>query len=249
MEERFPNLTHAPIHEALIDFQVELPPDTGIETLAKIEKRVSAGYPTVKTRIKSEGRVHFRPEGRLEFDPTSDRPDGKIFISEDEKQVFQARLDGFTFSRLRPYQKWDCLSQEAQRLWEVYVEVVKPKQIIRVATRFINHLELPLPLRDFSDYLTAAPAVPPRISQEMISFFSRVFIAESSIEANAVITQAVEGEPNPQTVAVVLDVDVFREVRFEPADPEIWKLLDRFRGVKNRIFFESITEKCVEMYR
>ena len=240
MEERFPNLTRAPIHEALIDFQVELPPDTGIETLAKIEKRVSAGYPTVKTRIKSEGRVHFRPEGRLEFDPTSDRPDGKIFISEDEKQVFQARLDGFTFSRLRPYQK--CL-------WEVYVEVVKPKQITRVATRFINHLELPLPLRDFSDYLTAAPAVPPRIPQEMISFFSRVFITESSIEANAVITQAVEGEPNPQTVAVVLDVDVFREVRFEPSDPVVWWLLDRFREVKNRIFFESITENCVEMYR
>ena len=249
MEERFPNLTRAPIHEALIDLQVELPPATTIETLAKIQARVAEGYPTIQTRFKVEGKFQFLPGPSIAFDSAGPGPDGMIFISADERQIFQARLDGFTFSRLKPYKNWGHLFGEARRLWAIYHEEIRPIHVRRVASRFINRLEFPLPVRDFGDYLTALPPIPPRLPQERISFLSRLTIAEPSIEGRAVITQALEGFPTGKSVGVVLDIDVFLEKQFAPEAEELWDLVARFQRVKNRLFFESITEKCVEMFQ
>ena len=42
--------------------------------------------------------------------------DGYVFTSADGKQVVQYRLDGFTFSRLRPYTRWEEVFAEAQKV-------------------------------------------------------------------------------------------------------------------------------------
>ena len=78
-------------------------------------------------------------------------------------------MDGFTFSRLKPYETWENLRDEAYRLWQKYREITSP-EIIRVALRYINKLEFPLPIKNFSDYLTAAPIVPAELPQGVSSF-------------------------------------------------------------------------------
>ena len=52
-----------------------------------------------------------------------------------EKQLVQARANGFTAHRLAPYEGWETFRHEARRLWDVYRQTVRPK-VARVAVRY-----------------------------------------------------------------------------------------------------------------
>jgi hypothetical protein len=75
-----------------------------------------------------------------------DTPIGWRFVSPDKLHVFQARLNGFTFSRLPPYVDWESFRTEARRLWDLYRAVANPIAPTRIAVRYINRLDLPLPI-------------------------------------------------------------------------------------------------------
>jgi len=49
-------------------------------------------------------------------------------------------------------------------------------------------------------------------------------------------------------VSVILDIDVYRETEFSPDGVEMWEYLSQLRALKNAVFFESLTEKAVELY-
>ncbi len=72
---------------------------------------------------------------------------------------------------LLPYETWEKLVEEAHRLWTVYVECVHPEAVNRVATRFINNLQLPkacLTSSSKEEYLTTPPQVPAALPQHVL---------------------------------------------------------------------------------
>ncbi len=75
---------------------------------------------------------------------------------------------------MRPYLDFDDLRRDALDLWRVYVEILNPARIQRVAVRYINHLGLPTPVTDLARYLTAPPALPPGVQsdQRIVGFFA-----------------------------------------------------------------------------
>ena len=243
---KYPILAKAPITEALIDIRIRVRDDLKIDQLYSIYESISKEYPNKKERSLWEGRVEFK-KGEIPVSTDAEMVNGYVFISADEKQVFQARLDGFTFNRLKPYETWDCFRDEARRLWEKYSEVTSP-EITRVALRYINKVELPLPITDFSEYLTAAPIVPAGLPQGVTSFLSRVVIHEPEISAAGIITQALEQMVDPDIIPVILDIDVFKQKSEGMSEEEAWQILERLRNFKNKIFFKSITEKARELF-
>jgi len=172
---------------------------------------------------------------------TAEQPEGIRLDSQDGKNVVLAQMGSFTLSRLEPYEAWENLYAEANRLWKLYLRIMEPVSINRVAVRYINRLPIPRQLRDFNDYLTAPPDVPPRLPQTLMAFKTRLVIPLPDLDAIAIIDQGTI-KPTPETHPVVLDIDVSKQVTCEPGSDEAWDLLTRFREVKNRIFFESITE-------
>ena len=127
---------NAPITEALIDIRVELPASlTGLQVLESVHDHVKIRYPGEKKRIYLQGQFSAGDEVGASASQTLM---GFSFSSDDGKQIFQARRDGFTFSRLRPYGSWPELRDEARRLWDIYGEMVSPEKITRVAVRYIN---------------------------------------------------------------------------------------------------------------
>jgi uncharacterized protein (TIGR04255 family) len=250
MEERFPHLSKAPITEALIDIQVVLPADKQIADLDSVASRVSVDYPKKRMDISvSDVRV------QLGQAPTAEIKQERLgfgLASDDGRNIFQARLNGFTFSRLKPYETWEALKNEATRLWKVYRETCTPDQVTRIAVRYINHLLLPVPTQNFGDFLTAGPRLPPRLSQELVAFLTRNVILDKSSGALAIITQSFDPDQKPlaESMSVLLDIDAFYQVSLDPGlDTEIEEHLERLHLVKNRIFFESITEKMEELCR
>jgi uncharacterized protein (TIGR04255 family) len=243
------HLRNAPITEALIDIHVSLPSDIDVAKLKSMHDSIADEYPKIAERMKWEHVIEFKKGEIPKQKPITPDCDGYRYTSGDDKQVVQTRLDGFTFSRLKPYETWEHLRAEAHRLWLLYAKIATPEAIRRVALRYINRLDIPLPIKDFSEYLTASPTVPEKLPQGVSGFFTRVIIHDPSIDAAAIITQALEPTSNPEVVAIILDIDVFKQSQFGLDEKEAWVIIDQLREFKNKIFFESITEKIVELYQ
>lgn len=242
-------LPNVPITEALIDIRIKAREDFDVARFLALHDAISGQYPEKKTRHKWEGRFEFK-KGETPVTATTEKIDGYIFTSADGKQLLQARIDGFTFNRLNPYDKWETFRDEAFRLWGLYKELVSP-EIIRVALRFINKINIPLSSQvalNFDDYLTAGPIVPNELPQGISSFLTRVIIHDPEIDAAAVITQAFEQIIDPKLIPIILDIDAFKQKEVL-SEEEAWQTLEKLRHFKNKIFFASITEKTKELFQ
>lgn len=239
------HLKNAPITEALIDLRVILPSDFDAQEFSKLSEELSPRYPKKEPRKRVTGSFGVQ-DGKPFTGPTEDKGIyGYYYKSEDERNIVQFRLDGFTFNRLHPYTKWKSVISKAKNVWELYCSVAKPEQITRVAVRYINRLELRLPI-DFEHYLTAPPKIPDALPQELSHFLTRMVIHEAGITAN--IIQSLDRSTKPDHGVIILDIDVSKIEKFGFDKENVWSEFEQLRKFKNRIFFESITEKTARLY-
>jgi len=234
-----------------VDIRVKLPADVDVAKLRSLRDLIATEYPHEQERRVFGTQFEFKPaETEIKQTPLAGKIEGHLYTSVNKTRVVQFRLDGFSFSRLKPYESWARLREEAQRLWHLYAGATSPEMVTRVGLGYINRLEVPLPILELSEYLTAPPTVPLTLPQSMIAFLSRVAIEELSLEALAIITQAADSLRPGSTVApIVLDINVTKDVQFSVDSAAVWETLDQLRGFKNQIFFDSVTEKTLELYQ
>lgn len=245
MTEVFPK---APITEALIDIRSQLPQDVTLAKLEALHDLIQTEYPEKQKRTMWEGRFELENE-KGPFTTTRHQLVGYLFKSADAKQVVQFRLDGFSFSRLRPYTRWEEVFTEAKRLWDVYRIHTSPVRVDRLAVRYINSIEIPSKKFDYDDYFTSSPKMPTGLPQVLEHFFTRVVVPFPGEGVTAIIMQTPSEKPDPINSTVILDIDVFRDVSLSPEDIRINEILAILRKVKNEIFFGSITDKTKELFR
>lgn len=240
----YPN---APITEAIIDIRVQLPEGTGVAELERVHEGLEAAYPTKRKRMQAEFHGEMGERGATAA--ARSKHIGYLFRSRDEKLVFQARLDGFTMSRLAPYESWDPFRDEARRLWNVYRSVLKPIRVTRLAVRYINRLDLPFPVTELKDYLRTVPEVSSDLPQELAGYFMQLRIPQEDINSVLLINQAIIEPAEPGVASVVLDIDVFR-VDDPPTDEkDIWDFFEVLRECKNHVFEACITPKARELFK
>lgn len=250
MTKSFPHLLHAPVTEGVIDFQIEAANSIDIDALEAAAERLQPQYLRKSQIIEVAASLILSAEGRST--DTKARAMGVRFESTDGKYVALFRVNGFSLSRLAPYETWEKLVAEARRLWNIYLGCASPERVVRAATRFINNLRLPL--RDGDDlelYLTNPPQVPANLPQGMTAFLQRVVINVPELEGQANIIQMLqEGTAAPiDKIPVILDIDVYRIATFDPNGEEIWRYLEKLRDFKNKVFFESVTKRALDLYR
>jgi uncharacterized protein (TIGR04255 family) len=166
-----------------------------------------------------------------------------------EKYVAQFSTEGFTLSRLEPYESWEELIKETKRMWQIYVMCANPIRIQRIATRFINNLRLPMQNGErFEKFLTGLPVLPQDFPQTISSFLQRFVVYDESTSATAILTQALDQATRVESLPVILDIDVFRETKFACDSPDVWSSLTDLRTLKNRFFFGALTDDAVERY-
>ncbi len=242
------HLKNAPIREALIDIQFE--PQLTIDALNFFAE-------AVKSKFDKQAKIWQQPFGS-EIVPDGDSKTsseqaviGIRFDSEELGHVVQVRVNGFTFSKLAPYKDWEEVKLAAQEAWRDFVKFSRPATINRVAVRYINALEIPLPLTDFSEYFTASPQVPKELPQGLTAFLQRVVMVDPKTESVAVVTQALEESQSAtqsNAITIFLDINSFQVKQIDPSSDELWATFDVLRDFKNAIFFEHITERAAELF-
>jgi uncharacterized protein (TIGR04255 family) len=239
---------HAPITEALIDFRVAYPQGISLEKLKRFGAEVRGQYPNESPRDIVQGQIDFSMSNP--HSQSSRSTVGYIFHSGDRRQAVQARLDGFTFSRFAPYQDWHHLIDETRRLWTVFVKLLEPTAVLRVAVRYINQINLPLKegTLTFEHYLRTFPGMDMDDKVLLEQFFLRLVMPQEDLSAQLILTEALLPQQGA-SLGVILDIDLFREnLSLEVQSNEIWDMLERYRARKNKYFEASITDATREMF-
>jgi uncharacterized protein (TIGR04255 family) len=242
----------APITEALLDIRVELPPSFEFSKLGNLYKAVNSDYPRFENTLAIENNLLT---GQSITHQTTTTFTGFRFWHKHQKQVIQAQLDGFTFSRLTPYEGWEAFSKEAKRLWEIYCEVTEPQHITRIALRYINRFDFPLPMQDFSDYLRTTPNVPSDLTDGISDYLMQLRIPEPELPDHGSsgwlsLTEAIlPSEGDPSTVSVILDIELSYETDLNRKTKDCWELFEKMHNRKNEVFEACITDKTRELIR
>jgi len=104
----------APIKEAIIDIQIESASLT-LANFDKVEVSPPRGY--AERQKVTIGHIRGRLEGGILTATANQDELGYAFVGGEGKHHVQFRLNGFTFSRLAPYQTWEQLRSETKTLW------------------------------------------------------------------------------------------------------------------------------------
>jgi uncharacterized protein (TIGR04255 family) len=257
MAEQHRRYKKAPITEAIIDLRVELPEGTTVENLRGLHARLSDTYGAPQELYENVATFEFGPGGAAPVARTARAHRGFRFDTVDARRVAQAKLDGFSYRALAPYDEWERFRGEAKELWKLYRDAYHPLRVTRVAVRYINRIDIPphaanakgsLQLRD---YFSTYPQVADGLAHNtMAGFIMQVQVPQPDIDSTLLVNQAVVPPPHPGVFSVVLDLDLFREVQWDPGDDEtVWGFFDVLRVRKNEAFEASITDNTRELLR
>ena len=243
------HLNNAPIIEALVDFRVSLPKESTIEQLSGLAAEVGDRYPIVETIHKFEASLTFEANAQKPVDAQTvpPTPAGFAFRSDDRRNVAQFTLDGFTYNRLHPYTSWEELEPEVVRLWRLYERFAAPQSCSRIATRYINRIEIPLPT-ELSQILMAPPKLPRGLPESLTAFITRVIIQEETNNCSASVTQASQAHLNPERATVILDIEAYRQDDLGLLHRNVEDSLRVLHDMKNRVFFGSLTDEQLKRY-
>ncbi len=230
----------APIVEASIDFRVVAPEGITLEDLSAIKEALHVDFPEQHDILEGELKLDAIPQSTIKHI-------GFKLEDDTKRKVLQITLEGFTFSRLSPYSSWEALRDETQKLWETYKTVCRVSTISRVGVRYINRLNVPV-THKINAYLLLTPSIPQYRNRELGGLFMQLQMPQPDIESMLVINQALVEPPDPDTMSMILDLDLFRQSTWNVQDePRLWTFLETLRDRKNEVFEASITQKTREM--
>ncbi len=233
---------HAPIAEAILEFSCILPPTVGLDQLRHVADPTA--FETVGAAVTVTGRVEVGPEG-IQGD-TSGETIGHLLRRVDGLRVIQSRLNGFAYSALAPYDRWETFSAEALEHWTDYQRIAQPTAITRIGVRFVNKIDVPSASIEIKDYLRTAVDVSPYLPQLTQSYFLQVVVPLSHFDAAATITSTIVPPSSASETSLILDIDTWRMVEISPSgtasDESISQILGTLREAKNYVFEACITD-------
>lgn len=244
-------LKHPPIIEAVLDIDCDFstPPDPQkIEKAAR--KSLAKSYPKLRPIYIQDHRVEATEDKKVKYS-VEGGIHGLQFLKEDEKQLVQFRLPGFSFNRLSPYSSLDDYLPQIRKAWSLYSKLTSPVQVRLIRLRYINRVLLPLKngAVDIGEYILNGPrlADPDRLT--LIGFLDQYAALDTrtGYQVNSVLTlQPIEGDKLP----IIFDNGV---TSLETGSVGDWawirsKILE-LRELKNHIFCRTLTEKCLNLFQ
>lgn len=244
-------LDRAPIIEAVLDIDCDLPPALDWDALqASAHEALRSRYPQVRQQFVQN---HILTAGG-DAAPVLQFNEGLAavqFLTEDERQLVQFRTNGFSFNRLAPYTTLDDYLPEIESAWLTFRDLVGPVMVRKIGFRMINRILLPLNegRLNFSQYFETAPHLPVTGLKLAILGFLDQQTALDEDSGNLVNIVKTSQLPEGEMLPVILDIDAHYPWLIPP--PEWEDLLPRIeslRNLKNRVFQHTLTPQCLNLF-
>ena len=249
--EKFEHLKNAPIVEAVVSIHARPERPLVEKELLRLLGAKLPDYPTFVSQNESSVTFQMTKDGPASPSGQSLSWKGVRFQSADNLHLAQFNKDGFVFSRLAPYAEWNQLSNEAFRLFAMFVEVARPREIQRIGLRFVNRFAMPPGENQFEQYIQPHPQPPLGLDLPFAGFFHQDSFAVPGLPYGINIGRTIQPPMPPHLLGVglIIDADVFTSVPFEFDLERTKRHLADMRWLKNKVFFGSITKKAVELFK
>lgn len=245
---KYRTLSHSPIIEAIIDFRVALSEDFEPKRFLELKQKWDLNFPHIEERRITEGKIALElVQASVNDVNVSETLIGYLFRSKDGTEVVQCRVDGFTFSRLKPYTNWNNVFEKAEKLWKDYLKIANAEFINRLAIRYINHLKIPQPWTS-KEFLTIVPDLPKEIQDAPEQSLLQMTIPKAKDKIVTNFIQAIV-ESNKEYATVYIDIEVFKRIESLKAEnsKEIHATFEKLKEIRTNYFFGSITERMAEV--
>ncbi len=241
----YPN---APIREALFDIRVNNINIKKVEDLLFLKEMVLDDLPEMRLLHQFTSKINFSLDKPVEGESQSDIA-GYVFVSKDKTRQLQIKNDGITLNILKPYENWEKHFTYFIEIWNKYNELFSPNNITRIAARFINRIEIPMPFNSFQEYIVNMPPIPICLPQVFTSFFMQTQIPcnVEGANVNAIISETIEPITN-DILPFILDIDVFQVLDAENKNVDLIKNFSEIHILKNDIFENCITDKTRKLF-
>ena len=251
MVEQELKLRNAPIIEAVIDIDCDMPPSLDIKNLEEpARNRFRDTYPKFRHKMLREHKIETKDDAPPEM---SFRQEIQAiqFLHDDEKQLVELRRQGFSFNRLAPYSRLDDYMPEIERTWKVFLELTSPVQIRVIRLRYINRILLPGSKGkvELEDYLKLGPRLPGGDRLSFNGFLSQYTAVEA--ETGNEMSIALTSQPSEVDVLpIIFDITVSRTGIVVIDDwPSINSRIQSLRKLKNQVFSDTLTERCLALFQ
>ena len=246
------NLARPPIIEVVLDIDCDPPPGLDLRGLeARAREVLCERYPEVRPVYWDEHRIEASADGTSKVSTARRGLQALQFLQQDGQQIVQVRNQGYSFNRLVPYEGLDRYLSEIERTWGLYCGLVSPVVVRVIRLRTINRILLPFADGHvpWGDYLKLAPNLAVLHPMNVGGFATHATGMEPGTgnEMNLMLTtQPVEGGRLP----VILDIGVAASVEMDPPGWDgIECRIKSLRVLKNRLFVDSLTEKCLNLFQ
>lgn len=239
-----------PLYEAVFDIRITPNTEIANEELESYHKNVISDYPIKQVNTLWEASLQVKL-GESPVVGSKSQSNGYLFKSEDSNNTIQFRKDGFTLNYVNNYKNWLSFSHEAKKHLSNYLDITKPKLINRIALRYINIIEIPLPIGNFKEYILTVPEIAKGLPQSLTELQMRIVIPDEKRENIAIITEGIDQNRlklNNKILPYIFDIDVFRIINMEPNVKILDEYFESIKKYIDRIFLNSITEKAIKLF-
>lgn len=244
LDASIPKLQKNPIVEAVIQFRFSTS-----ESVVALEDALHVAFGlSIKEEIR---QVTFKPNPPA-APQVSESVQGFRFSDPSSNVVISVTGDSFSHSFVNIYGDWNSFVGNFSRNWEICRAILKPNNIARIGLRYINRIMVPAKLDQVSDYFNLAGSIDTHVTgTQPDEYFYRIGMAIPSIDGGrAVVAQVLDKRaPTDIGIPIIFDIDTYIIKDFKTASPEPLQLLARLREQKNLIFFKTLTEKGISIFR
>lgn len=237
---------NAPIREAIFDIKIDENEKVSLDVLENIHKEIKNEYPEKRQNFRLTQQINFKQEHSNIENNSSKEFYGLIFFNKKNTRV-QAKIDGFTFNMIKPYSNWSSFIEEAFRIWEIYKRHVKPESIVRISLRYINKIEIPVPFKNFQEYVTNMPPIPNCLPQSFSNFFMQIQVPFVDDKLDVLLTQTIEHKLD-NILPFILDIDVIKTKDLSTDSEWLRLQFEKFREIKNSTFENCITDNSRNLF-
>lgn len=252
----FPNFSHPPITEALIDLRFEgsSMEEVGLRAFVEDQIKQRKGWSMKMLRqIEATWALHEAKESEDETSGSKIKNSfsGFVLVNENSSRSIQVKKNRITVNYSKEYTTWDDIISDAKEVTNAYIKVAMPAAITRVAARYVNRI--PLPSNEFSDFkklMKVPPPFPPILGSGVLTDFiiDRVIKNIDGGYSARINTSTVQPLPDEVNNSLYIDIDVFKTCQLEPSFEAAGVALNEIRIIKNKLFFGSLTEQTLESF-
>jgi len=232
--ENFPILKNTPIKEVIIGISYDGAVD--LELFDKL-KDIEEIYRNFDERILTEHTdISIRKDEKQEI---TTKKSGLILRNLDEGKMLQFKIGSVSLHLIDRYLPLSQLIDELEKYWNVFIQQNTGATIINISVRYLNFI--PFEANDsIKDYLKIHSNSP--FEDLKVDDFCRIKFKLDETYVNLVSTKGKIANEE----GAILDYSLRKEIKSET---NVFEELKNMRKTKNKIFFTSITDKTLNLYR